>query len=98
MCNKRVQLLLLSGGAALQENTEENQRRVVSMMCTHLQISPKDLLTDDIKTHPEFMKVSTTIAVSTNQYYDLVSTWKEKQPFVKRESKVHKAHLDEEKY
>jgi len=78
-----------SDRTTLQEHIEENQEWVVSTMCTHLQISPNDLLTDDIKTHPEFMKVLTTVAVSINQYYELVSTWKGKQSFVKRKSKVH---------
>ena len=50
-----------SGGATLQEHIEENQERVISMMCIHLQISPNDLLTDDIKIHPEFMKVLTMV-------------------------------------
>jgi len=75
-----------SGGTILQQHIEDNQQRLIAMMCTHLQISPNDLLTDDIKTYPEFMKVLRTVAVSTNKYYDLVSTWKGKQAFVKKES------------
>jgi len=42
----------------------------------------------------EFIKVLTTVAVTANKYCDLVSTWKGKQAFVKKESKMHKVHHD----
>lgn len=37
-----------SGGMVLQQHIEDNQERAISMMCTHLQIEPSDLLTDDL--------------------------------------------------
>ena len=83
-----------SGRMVLQQHIEDNQERAISMMCTHLQIECNDLLTDDLTLHPEFMKVLTTVAVSTNQYFEIVSVWKSKQSFVKQGSKVHpKLHV-----
>jgi len=79
-----------SGGTVLQ-HIEDNQEQVISIMCTHLQIEPKDLLTDDLTSHPEFMKVLTTVAVSVNHYFGVVSIWKCKRNFIKQGSKVHAA-------
>jgi len=86
-----------SGGTVLQQHIEDNQERAISMLCTHLQIAPNDLLTDDLTSHPEFMKVLTTVAVSTNQYFDVVSVWKNNQSIVKQGSKVHIAYQNGEK-
>ena len=86
-----------SGGTILQQHIEDNKQRTISMMCTHLKIEPNDLLTDDLTSHPEFMKVLSTVAVSTNQYYDIVLVWKSKQSFVKQGSKVHVAYQNGEK-
>ena len=67
------------------------------MMCTHLQIEPDNLLTVDLTSHPEFIKVLTMVAVSTNQYFDLVTVWKSRQSFIKQGSKVHMAYQNGEK-
>ena len=53
-----------SGGMVLQQHIEDNQERAISMMCTYLQIEPSDLLTEDLTSQPEFMKVLTTVAVA----------------------------------
>ena len=36
---------------------EEGQRNAISVMCTNLDIPANDLLTEDVTTHCEFMKV-----------------------------------------
>ena len=92
-----VAVVAATAGMVLQQHIEDNQEQAISMMCTHLQIEPSDLLTDDVTSHPEFMKVLTTVAVSTNQYFDVVSVWKSKQGFVKQGSKVHVAYQNGEK-
>lgn len=86
-----------SGGTVLQQRIEDNQERAISMTCSHLQIEPDNLLTDDKTSHPEFMKVLTTVAVSANQYFDLVTVWKCKQSFIKQGSKVHTTYQNGEK-
>ena len=39
-------------------------------MCTNLDIPANDLLTEDVTTHCEFMKVLADVAVSVNEYFE----------------------------
>ena len=51
------------------------------MICTHLHVALNDLLTDSLTLHPEFVKVLTTVAVSTNHFVHVVLVWKNTQLF-----------------
>ena len=53
-------------------------------MCTNLDIPANDLLTEDVTTHYEFIKVLADVAVSVNEYFELSMQWKGQQSFVKK--------------
>ena len=62
-----------------------------------IEINCFDLLSDDVRSHPEFMKMFNSIAVSSKEYFYLFLTWKDNQTFVKSQSKVDEANTAVEK-
>ncbi|XP_065905841.1 uncharacterized protein [Dysidea avara] len=66
-------------------------------MCTNLNISACDLLTEDVTTHNEFMKVLADVAISVNEYFELSTVWKGHQSFIKKNSSVSVKHNNVEK-
>ena len=57
-------------------------------MCTNLDIPANDLLTEDVTTHCEFMKVLADVAVSVNEYFEFSMQWEGHQSFVKKNSSI----------
>ena len=57
-------------------------------MCTNLDIPANDLLTEDVTTHCEFMKVLADVVASINKYFELSMQWKGHQSFVKKNSSI----------
>ena len=86
-----------SGDDNLMRHIEEGQKSAISVMCTNLRIPASDLLTEDVTTHHEFMKVLADVAVSTNEYYKLSMVWKGHQSFAKKHSSISTKHSDAEK-
>jgi len=63
---------------------EDSQRIAISVMCTNLNISAGNLLTEDVTTHNEFMKVLADVIISVNEYFELSTYGKVISPSVKR--------------
>jgi len=78
-------------------NIEDNQRIAISVMCTNLNISAGNLLTEDVTTHNEFMKALADVAISVNEYFELLTVWKGHQSFSKKNSSVSVKHSNVEK-
>jgi len=69
---------------SLMRHVEEGQQIAISVMCTNLHIAAYDLLTEDVITHQEFMKVLADVAVSVKKYFEVSIQWKGHQSFVKK--------------
>jgi len=76
---------------------EDSQRIAISVMCTNLNISAGNLLTKDVTTHNEFMKVLADVAIFVNEYFELSTVWKGHQSFSKKNSSLSVKHSNVEK-
>ena len=77
-----------AAGLDVQDKVTEGQMNAVTYLCHQLNVCPNELLTEDIKSHTEFMKALTSVGSSTKIYYSLTLSWQENQSFVKRGSMV----------
>ena len=86
-----------SSDGDFMRHIEEGQRNAVSVMYTNLDIPANDLLTEDVTTHCEFMKVLADVVVSVNEYFELLMQWKGHQSFVKKNSSICTKYFNVEK-
>ena len=77
-----------AAGLDVQDKVTEGQMNAVTYLCHQLNVCPNELLTEDIKSHTEFMKALTSVGSSAKIYYSLTLSWQENQSFVKRGSMV----------
>ena len=86
-----------AAGIGVDKLVEDSQCCAITHLCLQIEINYSDLLSDDVRSHPEFMKMLTSIAVSSKEYFYLFSAWKDNQTFVKSQSKVDEANKAAEK-
>lgn len=83
---------VLSTKESLQEHISSGQVNAVTFLCQKLGISASDLLSEDIRSHPEFMRALSSLAASSIDYFSLVALWKKRQSFKKSGSVVSKKY------
>ena len=81
--------MALADESAREQRREENQVRACGFLCTSLGISSTNLLTEDVTTHPEFMRALNSIASSHFKYSPLVKQWEGSASFRKSKSLVY---------
>ena len=80
-----IKCILFITGINTKNHVEENQYRAMVNLCLELKINCSELLTRDVRSHPEFITALANIATSSKEYRRVVKMWREHQSFVKKE-------------
>jgi hypothetical protein len=73
---------------SLQDHILGSQINIVTFLCQKLDIPASEPITEDICTHPEFMRALSSVGASLKDYCLNVAEWKQLQSFSKTGSQV----------
>ena len=79
---------LASKDTLREQHVVDGQFALVAYLCSTLEIPKEDLLTEDVVSHPEFMRTLSDVCASYKEYYSLLKTWQANQSFVKKGCKL----------